>query len=156
MSHFLPFYPPNSSKNQNLKKWKKSLEISSFYTSVPKIMIICYTVPEIWCMTDGFFFFFSFWVFFSPFTLTARRYHLSPGDIITLHTCSKNYDQMIYSSWYIVHNGWTYGQTDRRKKWHIEVGVPPKKFISTNAYSILFKKSFQSSCILMRFPKNSF
>ena len=101
-------------------------------------------------------FFFSFWVFFFPFTLTARRYHLSPGDIITLHTCSKNYDQLIYSSWYIVHNGWTYGQTDRRKKWHIEVGVPPKKFISTNAYSILLKKSFQSSCILMRFPKNSF
>ena len=23
----------------------------SFYTSVPKIMI-CYTVPEIWCVTD--------------------------------------------------------------------------------------------------------
>ena len=35
-----------------LKKWQKYLEISSFYTSVPKIMIICYTVPEIWCVTD--------------------------------------------------------------------------------------------------------
>ena len=35
-----------------LKNWKKHLEISSFYTSVPKIMIICYTVPEIWCVTD--------------------------------------------------------------------------------------------------------
>ena len=37
------------------KKWKKkkkSLEISSFYTSVPKLMIICYTIPEIWCVTD--------------------------------------------------------------------------------------------------------
>ena len=30
----------------------KILEISSFYTSVPKLMIICYTVLEIWCMTD--------------------------------------------------------------------------------------------------------
>ena len=28
------------------------LEISSFYTSVPEIMIICYTVPKIWCVTD--------------------------------------------------------------------------------------------------------
>ena len=28
------------------KQWKRGLEIS-FYTSVPKIMIICYTVPEI-------------------------------------------------------------------------------------------------------------
>ena len=39
-------------KMKKKKKWKKHLEISSFYTSVPKIMIICYTVPEIWCMTD--------------------------------------------------------------------------------------------------------
>ena len=28
-----------------LKNWKKRLEIGSFYTSTPKIMIICYTVP---------------------------------------------------------------------------------------------------------------
>ena len=26
--------------------------MSSFYKSVPKIMIIWYTVPEMWCMTD--------------------------------------------------------------------------------------------------------
>ena len=26
--------------------------MSSFYTRVPKIMIICYTVPEIWHVTD--------------------------------------------------------------------------------------------------------
>ena len=32
------------------KQWKKGLEIS-FYTSVPKIMI-CYTVPEIWHVSD--------------------------------------------------------------------------------------------------------
>ena len=48
-----PLPPSNSPKNKNLKKeWKKkSLEIS-FYTSVPKIMVICHTVPEIWHMTD--------------------------------------------------------------------------------------------------------
>ena len=34
------------------KNWKKGLEISSFYTSVPKIKIICYTVPEIWRITN--------------------------------------------------------------------------------------------------------
>ena len=34
------------------KKWKKLLEISSFYNGVLKIMIICYTVPEIWWVTD--------------------------------------------------------------------------------------------------------
>ena len=56
---FCSFYPHNSPKNENFKKmkktrWKKKkcLEKSSFYTSVPKIMIICYTVSEIWHMTD--------------------------------------------------------------------------------------------------------
>ena len=33
-------------------KFKKHLEILSFYTNVPKIMIICYNVPEIWCVMD--------------------------------------------------------------------------------------------------------
>ena len=53
---FLPFYHRNSQKNQNLKKSekkKKSLEISSFYQCVPKIMIRWCTVPEKWCTTDG-------------------------------------------------------------------------------------------------------
>ena len=39
---FLPFYPPNNPKNQILKNWKNLLEITSFYISIPKIMIICY------------------------------------------------------------------------------------------------------------------
>ena len=46
--------PPDNPKNQNFKKMKKKpLEISSFNTSVPKIMIKCFTVPEICCATDG-------------------------------------------------------------------------------------------------------
>ena len=28
------------------------MEISSFYTSIPKTTIICYNVPEMWCETD--------------------------------------------------------------------------------------------------------
>ena len=46
LDHFLHFYPPNNPKNQN---FEDILEILSFYTCVPKIMIICYTVPEMWC-----------------------------------------------------------------------------------------------------------
>ena len=52
LNHFLPFYLPKNLKNQNFEKLKKLLELLSFYTSAPKIMIICYTVPEIWQMTD--------------------------------------------------------------------------------------------------------
>ena len=44
---FFTLLPIKSLKNENVKKMKKCLEKSSFYTSVPKIMIICYTVPEI-------------------------------------------------------------------------------------------------------------
>ena len=54
--HFGKFFahlPPKNPKNQNFEKMKKkSLEILSLYTNVPKIMIICYTVPDIWHMTD--------------------------------------------------------------------------------------------------------
>ena len=52
MGYFLPFYPTNDRKIKISKKWKKSLEISSFYTCVPKIMITRCTVPEIWCAKD--------------------------------------------------------------------------------------------------------
>ena len=51
LHHFWLFYLPNNLKKiKILKKWKKLLEILSFYTRVQKIMIICYTVPEIWCL----------------------------------------------------------------------------------------------------------
>ena len=49
---FCPFTPLTIQKIKILKKWKKLLEISWFYTSVSKIMIINYTIPEIWRMTD--------------------------------------------------------------------------------------------------------
>ena len=48
---FCPFTPLTTQKIKILKKYKKSLEILSFYTNVPKIIIICYTVSEIWCIT---------------------------------------------------------------------------------------------------------
>ena len=58
----------------------------------------------------------------------------TPGDIIILQLYTKAYDHTIYSSWDMVHgrqldrwtNGWMDRQTNRWKKWHIEVGVPHK------------------------------
>ena len=41
-----------SQKIKISKTWKKHLETSLFYTIALKIMIICYTVPEIWRVTD--------------------------------------------------------------------------------------------------------
>ena len=68
--NFLSFWT-NNPENQNLEKMKKIPKILSFYTSAPKIMIICYTVPKIWYMADCYF---SSWVTFYHFTpLTARK-----------------------------------------------------------------------------------
>ena len=64
---FCPFTPRTTWQMKILKKWKKPLEISSFYISVPKIMIICYTVTEIRSMTNVIITF-SFWTIFCLFT----------------------------------------------------------------------------------------
>ena len=95
MCYFLPFYLLNSPKNQNFKKLRKSLEISSFYNSVPKIMILCYILPEIWHVKDVIIFHFgsSFAILplNSPKNQNLKNMKKLPGDII-LHKCTKNYD----------------------------------------------------------------
>ena len=66
-------------------------------------MIIHYTVPEIWCVTDVIFFHFGpFLPFYSPNSPKNQNFEKLkkiPGDIIILHSCTKNYDQMMYGSW---------------------------------------------------------
>ena len=47
-----PFIPPKTQNSKFWKKWKKHLEISSFYISLSKIMIRWCAVPEIWCVRD--------------------------------------------------------------------------------------------------------
>ena len=47
------------------KKWKNNLEMSSFYTYVPKITIIWCMFSEIWSATDNFL---LFWAIFCPLT----------------------------------------------------------------------------------------
>ena len=53
-----------------LKKWKKHLEILSFYTCVPQITIIWGMVPDTWSSTDQIL---SFWVIFCPFTQNMKN-----------------------------------------------------------------------------------
>ena len=117
---FCPFTPLTAQKIKILKKWKKHLEISSFYTSVPKIMIICYTVPEIWRVTDACYF--SFWAIFCPFTpVTAQKIKIFNKwkkhlEISSFYICVPK----IMIRWCMVPEIWcaTDGQTDRQKKWH--------------------------------------
>ena len=84
MSYFLPLYSSNRPKIQNFKKWKTHLEISSFYVSVPKIMIICYTVPEIWRLRHVMVVF-HFWLIFAllqKVKISKKRKKKTPRHII--------------------------------------------------------------------------
>ena len=73
--HITPSPPPNNQKNKNIKKKikKKHLEISSFNTIVPKITIICFTVPEIWHVMDAIVIFHFGFVFFSRFPYNSPK-----------------------------------------------------------------------------------
>ena len=66
---FCPFTSLVASKIQISKKKKKkkrSLVMSSFYTSVPKFMVIGYTVSEIWHVTDVIIFHFGLYFSLLP------------------------------------------------------------------------------------------
>ena len=63
--------------------------------------------------------YFSFWAIFSPFTLlTTSKIKIKikkkkSGDIINLYMCTKNYGQMMYGSWDVVHDGRRDGETEK-------------------------------------------
>ena len=121
LGYFLHFYPPDSPKNRNLKRMKKTLEVSLFYTSVPKIMIKNHD-HMLYCswdmVHDGYNCYFSHWAIFCPFTSKLpkkstffKKWKKMPRDII-LNKCTKNYNQMMYGSWDIVCDGQMNGQMD--------------------------------------------
>ena len=67
LGNFFPFYFTSSPKSENFKTMKKHLEISPFYTSGPKIMIMCYAILQIRHMTH-IIVVFHFGQLFFPFT----------------------------------------------------------------------------------------
>ena len=101
---FCPF-TPLAAQIMKISKMKKRLEISSFYTSAPKIMVIGYNVPEIWHVMDVIVIFNTF-PFYSP--ITAQQMKTNPGDIVILHKCTKNHDHMLYCSWDMAREGCNY------------------------------------------------
>ena len=94
MGHFSPFYPPNSPKNKNFVKLKKTpggIIILHIYTKNYDQMC---TVPEIWCM--AYVIIFHFVPFFALATrkikfLKKKTKTKTPGHIIILDMCTKNY-----------------------------------------------------------------
>ena len=126
MAHLCPFTPITRQKIKIPKKWRKGLEISSFSTSVTKIIIIWNTAPEILCMTDVIFIFYFvlLLLFYSPFPLITWK--------IKLKKYLWRYHYFIWVpkimiTWYTVPKIWcaTDGWSERWKKWHTKVNVPP-------------------------------
>ena len=101
MSHFLRFCSPNSTKNQNFEKMKKTPGDIIICIRVPKFMIRWCTVPEIWCVTDVIIIS-HYGQFFAEKNQNFEKMQKTSGDIIILHMCIKNYNQMMYGSWDVV------------------------------------------------------
>ena len=94
-----PPHPPNPRKIRILKKWKTLLEISWFYSCVPKTTVWG-TVPETQTETE---FFVIFSHFFCPSNNPENQNFEEMekvfGDFFILHLCTKNHDHMMYASW---------------------------------------------------------
>ena len=105
---------------------KNHVEISSFYTSVWKIIIICYTVPEIWHVGNVISIF-HLGYFFCPFTALQIFLKLKKKKHMEISSFNISVPKTIIT-WYMVPEIWctNNGQMHRQKEWHIEVGTPPK------------------------------
>ena len=81
------------------------MEISSLYTSVPRIMVICYTVPEIWRVTDVIAVFhlgnsLPFYLLNSPKNENFKKKRKKRREISSFYTIvPKNYDYRLHCSW---------------------------------------------------------
>ena len=106
---FCPFTSLTTRKIKILKKWKKLLERSSFYTCNKNHDLMMYASWDIERDRQNFL---SFWASFCPFSpLTTQKIKFWKNeknawwDIIILHKCTKNHDQMLYCSWGTVCDG---------------------------------------------------
>ena len=100
LGHFLPFYPLKTPKIKILKKWITLLEISSFYTCAPKIIILWCMVPEIWSATDRIFcqygLFFALFSPMDPENQNFEKMNKTFEDTIILKMFIINDSHMIY------------------------------------------------------------
>ena len=110
LGNFLPFHPLNSSKNKKFKKMKKTPGyIIILHKFTKNHDCICYTVLEIWCVTDVIviFHFGLLFALLPPNNLKNENFNKMKntlGDIIILQKCTKNHDHMSHCSWDMARN----------------------------------------------------
>ena len=109
LDHFLLFYSPNNLKNQHFKKMKKTHGnmIILHRCTINDNYIMCVSKYGAW-RTE----FLSFWAIFCPFNyLITRNVKIlklkkkTHSDIIILHKCTKNHNNMLHCSWDMARNG---------------------------------------------------
>ena len=95
LDHSLHFNPPHNLGNQILKKWKKHLEISSFYTHVWCML------PDIWSATDIIFFghFAPYFALFTPLLTPKIKIWKKSKRAWRYDMHNINDNHMIYGSW---------------------------------------------------------
>ena len=99
---FCPFTLLTTSKIKILKTWKKCLEILSFDTYMPYMIIIWCMVPEIRSTTE-FFVILDYLLPFNPpnnpENQNFEKMEKPPGHINILHMCTINDNHIMYGSW---------------------------------------------------------
>ena len=118
LDHFLLFHAPKNPKNENFQKMKNTPEDIII---LPKIMLICYTVLEICCMTDVILIFYF-------------------GLIFALLPCQQPKKMKIKNWW-----------KKRWKKLHVEVVAPPKNYYKRFSLLNVLIISFLISYFSFRF-----
>ena len=110
LGNFSPFHPLNSAKNKTFKKMKKTPGYIIILHKLTKNHdCICYTVLEIWCVTDVIvlFHFGLLFALLPPNSLKNKNFNKmksTPGNIIILQKCTKNHDHTSYCSWDMARN----------------------------------------------------
>ena len=127
LNHFLPFYPSMDQESQNFEKMKRT----------PWDIIILHMCTindnhDVWFLRYGAqrTEYLPFWIIFCHFTLP---HHLPP----TNNPENQNFEKVKKNSWRQYHfthvyhkwqsyDVWFLRYGAQQKKWHTEVGVPPK------------------------------
>ena len=94
---------------RKMKISKKCMEMSSFNTTVPKIIIICFTVPEIWRMT-GVIVIFHFGLCFSilpPYQLKKQKFQKNEKNTWRYHHSTHVYQKLwLDDVWFLRYGAW--------------------------------------------------
>ena len=140
MGYFLAFYPPNSRNKSTFWKNEKNTWRYYHFTYVYQkiwsddVRFLRYSAWQIWL-----FFILDHFCPFTPLTTAPKIKILKKWkfflEILSFYICVP----IIMIRWCMVPeiwcatDGWTDRRTDGRKKWHIEVGAPPKKWYKNEA-----------------------